>query len=268
MADLHGPHGERKTDIALTNHHDPHTAKPPANVVSDHLYTPIRWCPPRTALPLPLGPRLRAIDILFVCTGNICRSPAAEALLRHRLEQSGVAAHVHSAGVLEEGNPAHSHGVAILSERGLDLSSHRSRAMTAELVRRADLILAMARQHVQEAVVSVPREEQEGVFPRTFTLKELVRRGRQVGPRRSGEPLEEWLAKANEGRTKSELLGFSREDDVDDPIGQSRAAYERMVTELDGLIDELVWLVWGEAGDAGTEQSEQSEQTERKERAS
>ena len=165
-----------------------------------------------------------------------------------------MAAHVHSAGLLEEGNPAHSYGVDVLSERGLDLSAHRSRAMTADLVRRADLVLAMARQHVREAVVVAP-----DVFPHTFTLKELVRRGVQVGPRRAGQSFEAWLAKVHDGRTTRDLLGVSREDDVDDPIGKPRSAYVEMVAELDRLIDELVWLVWGHAGDARTEQ----EQTER-----
>jgi protein-tyrosine phosphatase len=173
--------------------------------------------------------------------------------LRHRLEQSGVAAHVHSAGLLEAGNPAHTHGVAVLSERGLDLSAHRSRPLTADLVRSADLLLGMERSHVREAVVTAPE-----VFSRTFTLKELVRRGRRVGPRRPGEPLDDWLAKAHEGRTPRELLGGSTEDDVDDPIGQPRAAYERMVAELDGLLDELVWLVWGEAGSEETEPTERA----------
>jgi hypothetical protein len=100
----------------------------------------------------------------------------------------------------------------------------------------------MAREHVREAVVQVPE-----VWPRTFTLKELVRRGRRVGPRRSGQPVEAWLAEAHAGRTTRELMGGSSEDDVADPIGQPRRAFETMVTDLDELVRQLVWLVWGEA---------------------
>jgi len=169
-----------------------------------------------------------------------------------------VVAHVHSAGLLEDGNPAHAHGVDVLFEQGIDVSTHRSRTMTADLLRHADLILGMERQHVREAVVTAP-----DLFPRTFTLKELVRRGgradpRRPGPRRPGESVEAWLRKVHEGRTTGELLGESDEDDVEDPIGQPRSAYVRMVAELDDLLEELVWLLWGTAGDSRGEQTERA----------
>jgi protein-tyrosine phosphatase len=149
---------------------------------------------------------------------------------------------VRSAGLLEAGNPAQSHGVAILSQRGIDLSAHRSQSMTAQLVREADLVLAMAREHLREAVVLAP-----DAWPRTFTLRELVRRGEEIGPRAPDESVEAWLARAHAGRSTSALMGSSREDDIADPIGQPRAAYERMVTQLDDLLERLVRLVWGEA---------------------
>ena len=153
-----------------------------------------------------------------------------------------------SAGLLEGGQPASNHGVDVLSGRGIDLSAHRSQSMTAELLQVADLVVAMAREHVREAVVLVP-----AAFPKTFTLKELVRRGREIGPRQPGEPLDRWLARAHAGRSARDLMGHSREDDVEDPIGRPRTAYEHMVEELSGLTDELVWLVWGES-----EQGEQA----------
>ncbi len=121
------------------------------------------------------------------------------------------------------------------------MSAHRSQSMTAELLRGADLVIAMAREHLREAVVLVPQ-----AWPRTFTLKELVRRGEQVGPRQPGESLEDWLGKVHAGRSTADLMGSSRDDDIADPIGQPRAAYERMVAELDDLLERLVRLLWRE----------------------
>ena len=182
--------------------------------------------------------------VLFLCTGNICRSPVAEALLRHRLAKAGVEATVRSAGLLDSGIRASAHGVDVLAGRGIDLSAHRSQTMTADLLTSADLIVAMAREHVREAVVTVP-----AVFPRTFTLRELVRRGADVGPRLPDQPLDRWLSYLHAGRTTGGLLGRSVVDDVEDPIGQPRPAYERMVGDLEVLIDDMVGLVWGEGGE-------------------
>lgn len=152
-----------------------------------------------------------------------------------------MAANVRSAGLLEGApQPASAHGVDVLSGLGIDLSTHRSRQMTSDLLRSADLVLAMAREHVREAVVTAPE-----TWPRTFTLKELVRRAGRAGPRQPAEPLDAWLARVHEGRTTRELMGRSDEDDVADPIGQPRKAYERMIDEVDRLLEQVVWLVWG-----------------------
>jgi protein-tyrosine phosphatase len=166
----------------------------------------------------------------------------AEALLRHRLGDLGVDATVASAGLLRPGQPASQHGVDLLRARGLDLTTHRSQAMTRELLGSADLILAMAREHVREAVVLDP-----SLWPRTFTLKELVRRGQAAGPRRAGESLADWLGRVGQGRRISELTGSSPDDDVEDPYGGPRSAYERLLVELDDLLDRLVSLAFAGA---------------------
>jgi protein-tyrosine phosphatase len=166
----------------------------------------------------------------------------AEVLLRHRLGDLGVDARVTSAGLLQSGQPASAHGVDILRGRGLDMTTHRSRAMTRETLGSADLILAMAREHVREAVVLDP-----ALWPRTFTLKELVRRGELAGPRQAGESLRDWLARVGQGRKVADLTGSSPADDVADPIGGPRSAYERMATELDDLLDRFVALTFAES---------------------
>lgn len=175
----------------------------------------------------------------MLCTGNICRSPVAEAMLRHRLDALGVSSRVRSAGLLDVGRPAHSSSIDTLAGRGLDITSHRSRRLNAASVRDADLILGMAREHVREAVVMVP-----AAFAKVFTLKELVRRGEAIGPRVVDESVADWLTRAHAGRTSADLMGTSATDDVADPIGLPRVAYQRMAEELDEQLDRLVALLW------------------------
>lgn len=166
----------------------------------------------------------------------------AEALLRARLDALGVDARVTSAGRLQAGQPAAAHGIDVLRGRGLDMTAHRSRTMSRDILASADLILGMAREHVREAVVSEP-----SVWPRTFTMRELVRRGEAVGARKPGEPLADWLGRVGAGRRTADLAGDSVADDIEDPIGQPRPAYERLAVELDDLIDRLVAVAFAGA---------------------
>ena len=177
--------------------------------------------------------------MLFLCTGNICRSPMAEGLFRHHLAARGYDARVHSAGLLRDGDRASAHGVDVLGELNIDLSEHRSRRMGQEMLREADLILGMARRHIREAAVLVPE-----CWPRAFTLKELVRRGNYIGRRLEDQPLDEWLAEAHQGRTHSDLLGESEDDDVFDPYGMSRPVYEETAKEIDELVRRLADLAF------------------------
>ena len=164
----------------------------------------------------------------------------AEGLLRHRLKGVADDVHVHSAGLLDLGRPATPEGVSVLAGLGIDISTHQSRQVTAELVRHADLVIGMSRRHVAEAAVLVPE-----AWTKSFTLKELVRRGDEAGPRRRGQPLDQWLADVHWGRTRNELMGRSRQDDIADPVGQPRSAYERTAKEIDQLLDRAVVLIWG-----------------------
>ncbi len=163
----------------------------------------------------------------------------AEAFLRHRLEELAVPAHVHSAGLLDDGRPAAAEGVRLLGRMGLDTSAHRSRRMTAAMLEGADLVLCMAREHVREAVLLSPE-----AWPRSFTLKEIVRRAERAGPRAADQPFDEWLAKLHAGRTRADLLGSSDDDDVADPIGGGHSVYQGTADEIRDLVDRLVALGW------------------------
>ncbi len=82
--------------------------------------------------------------ILTVCTGNLCRSPMAEAWLRHRA--GGQRVKVTSAGLSARvGEPAQPHAVALLSQHRVDISAHRARQLAAADIFSADLVLVMER---------------------------------------------------------------------------------------------------------------------------
>ncbi len=90
------------------------------------------------------------VNILFVCSGNTCRSPLAEAISRRMFDVAGRSdITVSSAGTQAwDGSSASDGSILVGLERGLDLSGHRSRMLTAEIVEGSDLVLAMSDQHV------------------------------------------------------------------------------------------------------------------------
>lgn len=89
------------------------------------------------------------MKILFVCSGNTCRSPLAEAIARRMFEVAGRAdIEVSSAGTQAwDGSSASDGAILVGIERGLDLSPHRSRMITTEIIAENDLILVMSSQH-------------------------------------------------------------------------------------------------------------------------
>lgn len=85
--------------------------------------------------------------ILIVCVGNICRSPTAEFIFREKLKHRDI--HVSSAGLRAlVGRPMDDHAMQILKERGIDAAEHRARQLDPSMLRQADLVLAMERDHL------------------------------------------------------------------------------------------------------------------------
>jgi protein-tyrosine-phosphatase len=90
------------------------------------------------------------MKLLFVCTGNTCRSPLAVAIARRIAAERGLDVEASSAGTSAwDGAPASDGSLLVGLERGLDLDAHRSRQLTRELVESSDLIIAMGPHHLE-----------------------------------------------------------------------------------------------------------------------
>lgn len=105
------------------------------------------------------------MNILMVCTGNICRSPMAEGLLRHMLLKWRRAdADIRSAGTHGlDAQPAAPFAVQAMAELGVDISAHRARSLDREMVSQADLILVMEPFHQEIVSRAVPLEVRDKI---------------------------------------------------------------------------------------------------------
>ncbi len=132
--------------------------------------------------------------VLFVCTGNICRSPMAEAFLKRILAREGLTDYtVCSAGVwAANGRPASPYAIQVMARRGIDISGHRAHSLTQADVDEADLILAMASEHVEVIETLLPQYRSK-----VYLLSEMAGRRDDV-PDPGGGPLHEYLQCADE----------------------------------------------------------------------
>lgn len=183
--------------------------------------------------------------ILVVCTGNICRSPMAEGLLRRDLADRGVRGiTVASCGVSAwEGSLAEPEAVDALAELGMDISTHVARRITPPMVDDAELILGMATEH-RDAVARMWPEAAD----RAFTIKELVhlldRDGLDTLPPDPRERLRRGVELAAVRRAAGAGEGLLDED-IADPLGLSLHAFQAAAWELEGLSRRLIDRLFG-----------------------
>lgn len=173
--------------------------------------------------------------ILFVCTGNLCRSPAAERLLRHELEAADAQdVLVESAGTRAVVGESMSPPMAArVSRYGAAPDDFRARQLTPLMLRESDLVIGMSAAHRTTAVTLAPP-----VVQRAFVLGELARMLARVDvevitaetgmPDGAAGRLSAMVPLARRHRTP----GLDLEDDVVDPIGQSDEVYERSFQQI------------------------------------
>jgi protein-tyrosine-phosphatase len=163
--------------------------------------------------------------VLFVCTGNLCRSPTAEAIAWRELAKVPSARlRFASAGTHAlEGSPATPRAVVAAAALGADVARHRARALTRRRVRDADLVLCMAAEH-RGLVLAYDR----GAQRRIFTLASFARAVTEY-PLPASNPAELVVMAGEEARDLPD-------DDVTDPIGGSAALYAAVARRIDELV--------------------------------
>lgn len=151
---------------------------------------------------------LDTFNVLFVCTGNSCRSPMAEGLLKTKIpDELKDRVVVRSAGTLGlVGNPATEEAIQAAAEKGADISQHRSRAVNEDLAKSSDIIFTMAVEHKTFFEKRLP-EVRENVF----LLKSFERN--------SGEKID---------------------PNIEDPIGAGLAVYRKCCEEIDAELERIL----------------------------
>ncbi|WP_281357280.1 low molecular weight phosphatase family protein [Rathayibacter agropyri] len=199
------------------------------------------WRPDESAA----GSVAPVFTVLSVCTGNICRSPMAEQLLRASLADVTSAAGTPlfaftSAGVAtRDGYPMDPVSARFSAQHGGDPSTHSSAVLSDALVGEADLMLTMTRDHLIDASRRFP-----SLLLRGFTLLEFARVLpfvlREVPLPTLEDPAARLraavrLAAAHRGRAPRSETG----DDVDDPIGRSEATHERVAAQIAAAVADV-----------------------------
>jgi protein-tyrosine phosphatase len=180
--------------------------------------------------------------ILVVCSGNICRSPIAEGLLRRALERrldDGAPA-VGSAGTIAvDGAPAMPESVEAARERGVDIRTHGARRLTPQLIDDADLVVGMAAEHREAVARLLP-----GAAARAFTLKELTRILEARATAETEPRLDARVGAAAAARANGAPANRFDEDVVD-PLGMPLETYRAIAWELDEWIERLLRALYG-----------------------
>ncbi|TDQ38744.1 low molecular weight protein arginine phosphatase [Aureibacillus halotolerans] len=191
------------------------------------------------------------MKVLFVCTGNTCRSPMAEAIFNAQAPNGMVAK---SAGIsAAPGAPANQKTAAVLASSGVSIN-HASAPVSQDVLAWADLILTMEMTHKSVIVMSHPH-----VADRCFTLKEYVLGldlWKQLDALKAEQAMQIALGNTPTKHTQQDIETLEQaiqslgDMDIVDPFGGSSAAYEQTFSEVSDLLDRLFKRL--EADDGGS----------------
>lgn len=177
--------------------------------------------------------------ILTVCTGNICRSPAAERLLRLHLDDTVTVTSAGTGALV--GEPIANPMKPLLAHAGADTERFSARMLTESHVRSADLVLALTLEHRSQAVIAWP-----GALRRTFTLREFARLAEHVGAGAlpSGNAAARLVALIPLAmRARGIVRVPPEEDDVPDPYRRSAGQYADSFGAIDDAVSRLAAIV-------------------------
>lgn len=176
-------------------------------------------------------------QILAVCSGNVCRSPLVELLLRDRLAGEAQMSVASAGTIARPGQSMTVEMVNVAARYGVPATraaEHTAARLTEDDVARADLILGLTREHRAEALRLHP-----AAVKRAFTLTEFARLIGRVEahagiPSMSGE-----LVVAAGAHRGARVADLAESDDIDDPIGMSQEIYDRVGAQITAAVNTI-----------------------------